>query len=1470
MNGNPPPRPPGVARKLSSAELRLGNLRRELDAEDDPAVRSAILYHMGLVYEHELRRPSDAIHIYREARRHGAGFDPAAISELRILERTADSTAVTVLLDEVAKDARHQDTRGTALIDLALRTAQWAPLLREALDHASESSSAALLFEWLADIHGDHDALRDALRAQAEAASEPALRASLWLDLAIAENEAGDIDQALGALDLASESEALAWPARSLQRLIAQQHERLDAWEAVSVAMARQLEGDAPLDPLDLSAPIEEHLPLAAWLWREAASIRLARGADPLAARAYLDAALRQTPEDPELRWQFLELAEACQDLEAARETRDWFARAAPDDPRVPAHVIRNALLRLDDPTALDPLRDVAERHPESTFAQACFDLALSRSGSVDERVNRLQRRADALEGEPRSLLLWRAARLLAEDDAPEAAQSLFSESAETSTIWRTAILRDALRAAVEARHADAVLAHAEALADADLDPDDHALVSYCRYAAASRIQEEPNESLSVLRRALGDPRNRLWAPHVARARAEAEGHAALLGEAHEALATAARDDCKVEHLLASGSAFAANQQWDDAERVLREALCHEPDDPRVVESLEGILRGAGRPDAIVALARQRARTDGDTTRSERALLRAGTSAECEGDLEAARQAYEQALDRLPQSASAALALADLGRRRKDAGMLLRAYEALSHIELGGGVPELFALRKADMLRDLEGDSSEASRQYERALEHPVTALPSAVALLSLPLARTSEEQRASAVEVLADAGASFEASENGFGTAYSSLRAALGQEGSTAGLAWVELARLAPNDALRAGTLLHGLREVRLARGEDAIDDLFILAQESGDLSAEHPEAAIAIEEVLGPGDDPELRITAFERKLRHSTALGRSVLEAARCRALVEGDRGPEAVAHISEELSRRPDDLALWETLRSAARQAGEWTLVAQACERMAPFVEGELRADLFEEAGAVRLDHLDQQQAAEDSFRAALDADPTRTMAFRRLHELLADREDGEALDALIASRLSQGGSDDRPDLLYARARLLRGFSDRPGALEALDELFIAEPEHAGALALAAEVHVSLEQWEDAVDCLQRLARAEIPDEQRRLAHLGAADFLENHLGRLEDALAELRAIDALGLADIESYLRMGSLEEGFRNEQAAIEAYRAVLGEDPAHVGAAERLASLMKGEDRSPTLALHDEALWTRVDAGHLDPALLEALRKSAHWQGSFERASAIAAVEDALEPGGSTPTRATDLGHVSTTAFWDRDADTTLEEMLRAAAPSVTESRPRANKLSADVVAARELARISERLGARFGSASISDAVRQPKAFVDRDDTLAWILPSSARDELDVKSRFVAGRLAWAVPRGGTALLELSPEKAAGLMAGIVVGARCHVAPGGPTLPAVPVKLRRADRRAVRGILEDGAVSPQALLDAARRFQRSADRAGLVASGDIAAAWSVIFGGAPTMTALRTSRRGLDLLRFWAAPDSPLWRNDA
>jgi len=547
-----------------------------------------------------------------------------------------------------------------------------------------------------------------------------------------------------------------------------------------------------------------------------------------------------------------------------------------------------------------------------------------------------------------------------------------------------------------------------------------------------------------------------------------------------------------------------------------------------------------------------------------------------------------------------------------------------------------------------------------------------------------------------------------------------------------------------------------------------------------------------------------------------------------------------------------------------------LVAQACERLARFVEGPLQADLLEEAGAVRLDCLQQHQQAEDAFRSALEADPTREIAFRRLHDLLAEREDAEGLEALVAARLALGGPKDRPDLLYERARLLRGFSDRPGALEVLDELLTSDPGHSGALALAAEVHVSLEQWEQAVDCLRRLSQSGIPDEQRRIAHLGAADFLDTRLDVKDEALAELRAVEALGLADAPTWLRIGMLEECLGHEGAAIDAYVRALDAEPTERTAAERLAELVTGPERESILRSYEDAIWDRIDAGELELTLLDDLRNAAGWRGDVKRTSAVAAVQAVLGSEGRPAPTPFDLATISVTCVLDHEADGVVEEVMRRAGHALPAARVRSKKLTSSDPVYGELERLTERFGARLGSVAATEESSQVTAGLERGGEVHWVVPQSMRNGLDPTRRFVAGRLAWAVPRGGGQLVDVSPDKAAGILAAILRACRRSVAEGEPVLPAVAVKLPRAVRKSVEEAVGRTVLEPMALVAASRRFQRGADRAGLIACGDIGAALTALSGGPPTIATLGTSERQIDLLRFWMGPESPLRGHDA
>lgn len=1474
MMGKPPPSPGEAARKRDLVESRIVNLRRELESETEPRAQAAILYEVAALYEHELDETFAAFDHYGQACAAAPSFQPALIAQLRIAERGENGYDASAIASSLVAHAGSPSVGAAALLDLALRSQDWASHLREAVARARGPAVPALILEWLAESRGDAESLRFAVHAQALHASEPSLAAALFIDLALSEIEADRPDEAIDALERACESRALLWQARSFQLRIAREHERWDVLIRAATSMARLLEdaseSDEPTDPLELPVPDAERRSMAAFLWQEAAACSEVRLEDADSAANYIDAALRLFPDRPSIRLKALRIAEKLDDEAAVRSVSDWFRANAADDPAFVGHALRRAFDAGDDLHAGEILRDAAARFPQSEYLQALNDVTAIRSGAVADRVQRFRECAEAADGEARARYLWHAAQLAESSPATESdTQFLYDGAIAAAASSKTRLVREAFGAALRAKQPDQILERCAELSQCDLEPAERSSIAFTQFYVTQHGLGSDQQAQALLRDAVRDPESLEWAPGVARAHAAWSGNETLLAEAHETQAGAACGESKLEHLSAAGQAYARSGDWSAAERVLRQASIEAPDDRYVVSLLDAVLREGGRPEDVVSLARERADGRLGTGPGELSLLLAGATAERCGNLGAAQQAYEQAFSEDPFSPSPALALLDVARRRGAADATLRAYDRLSGSALGGGVPELYALLLGDALASAESVSAKASDAYERGLEHPSSAMAAAVALLSIPSGLTSAGQRAASEEILADASASSEETAEGFDTVYGALRASLAEGTSSSGDAWLQLAALAPSESLRAAALLQGLRVTRIAQGAGAADEIFMLAQEAGVLSESQSDATTAIDEALAPGDDAEIRAHALEHKRRHSHAIGRDALDAAYCRALVEADRGDEAVALLSAAVNERPDDLSVWATLRDAARQAGHWPLVAQACERLAPFVDGSLKADLLEEAGVVRLDRLEQYQQAEDLFRTALHEDPRRDVAFRRLHDLLSAQENAEALETLVSERLALSHPQDRHDLLYERARLLRGFSDRPGALEVLDELIASEPDHPGALALAAEIHVSLEQWAEAVTCLRSLSMAGIPEEQRRVAHLGAADFLETRLGAKAEALQELRAIEALDLADAAIWAHIGRLELELGNQGAAIDAYQRALDAEPTHSDAISNLVELLDESARHRALTTFERAIWERIDEGRLDATLLDGLANAARWRGDARRAAAVHAVQLALGLASNPGVGAFDFDRVAISALWDPSANEVLGDVLRCAAPALTKARWRTKRAAPDDPICADLERICQRFGTRAGSIRLSD---EPDAVLEAersDSAVDWLAPRASKTGLDAEGRFRAGRLAWGTPQGAGQLLDDSAEKLAGKLAAILRAANCEIEPGGPVLPAAQVKLRRSVRKAVRDRVGNAEITASALIAFARSLQRSADRAGLLSSGSIAAALSTLLDANLSLNALRSSPRGLDVLRFWLDADSPLWRHD-
>ncbi|MEM7434156.1 MAG: tetratricopeptide repeat protein [Myxococcota bacterium] len=1452
-------------------ELRLDNLRRELDAETDARSQAAILYEIGILLEHDLKKPEEAASAHARAATLDPLFAPPLVASLRIAERASNSHSIEAICDAQVVAASSPILRGSALVDLALHTEDWEGLIREAIRISPATGSASLLLEWLAGKHGNDEARADALRAQAQTATDPALRGALCLDLGLAELDLGNIEKALAALSEACESIDVRWQARALSVRIAREHEVWDTFDRQARMLAAELQDERALGPNGtLGFPLDHSsaIACAAWLLEETAIRRFDDLGDPEGASEVLDEAIQLRPESLRLRLLALALAQETGDEARITVARAWFEENARAHPGFVAHRVREAVEDAGHEDALSALQAVCEANPESRYARAALDVVLAKTGSSTDRVHAWRSRSSSTGDD---LSAWRAAQLATDQGAPGVdTATLFEQAANASPSHAVSIAREKLGDAWIQHRYDQLASRCDELMGHDLDDGERATIGLCKYEALRRGVGETS-SRAWLQEAIDDPTHERWAPSIARARAACAGDLPLLIRAHEALASTTAGATRVGHLCAAAQAHARQDDWERCEQALERALEESPNDPYALSLMEGVMRESGRPEAAVSLVEKRSSSRPGAPLDELALLLAGASAERSGNLPAARHAYETALKAAPASASAALSLLDIARQQGDRAASVRAYEALALSELGGENPERFSILHADALRDAHREA-EAAEAYEAGLGSPSTSVAGALGVLTTPARATTDAQRGAAEQALQSHVVGAEPTPQQFAATYNAWRSA-GATGDTDAQAWFAWSEMAPNDTVRASTLLHGLRSASLGENANG-DDTFLMAQQAAGTAEQQLQAAVALDESLAPGDDAEFIADALEKRLRHrrsGSAGGEASEKAAFVRALVNAGRGRDAIPLLTEALDARPDDLALWETLRSAARQAEEWSWVALACDRLAQSVEGSLRADLLEEGGVVRLDQLDQAAQAEDLFRAALESDPTREVAFRRLHDILADREDSDALEALVATRLAGGHADDRSELLYERARLLRGVGEREEALSVLDELLADSPEHPGALALAAETFVSMERWEDAVARLQRLTQSNIPPAQRRMAHLGAADFLEHQLGRPTQALEELRAVDALGLAGVAVLNRMGRLSRSEDDNAGAAEAFERALGVDPMNHTAAEGIAGLPDGPSRDQTLRGFEDALFTAIDRGEADVTTWSGVRDAARWRHQTDRAAAAERLLMLFQPAGTSSQGAggqPDFGSVDAEALADHSLDERMQQLVLRGCPGLDKSRHRSrHKASEDARVMAELDSSCMRFGARRGVVRLSDDVTRPQARLNRRGEVDWLLPTAAAKGLKASFSFIAGRLTWITPRGGSVLLEATRAQATGTLAAILRAAGRDVTSDLGGIPRTDVKLSRSVRRSIGDAADGTATTLSSLHAAARWFQQSADRAGLIACQDIAAALEVILGTAEiTPDRIAESPRAIELTRFWLHPESPLW----
>lgn len=360
--------------------------------------------------------------------------------------------------------------------------------------------------------------------------------------------------------------------------------------------------------------------------------------------------------------------------------------------------------------------------------------------------------------------------------------------------------------------------------------------------------------------------------------------------------------------------------------------------------------------------------------------------------------------------------------------------------------------------------------------------------------------------------------------------------------------------------------------------------------------------------------------------------------------------ATEHFRRATDLAPEDVSGWEGLRLAAAQSDDPRLEAEACTELARRVaDNALAAALWERAGRLHQDRLEDAGRAEEAFGAALARDPTRQLAFERLYLLARGRGDDDRLLELLEVRM---GAVDNPrqlnELLWEKGRLCRRVRDEAAALQTLGQLLERDPDHLGALAMMSELCVRGRHARRAAGYLARIAaHPGAPERQRLLSGLAAADLYGQRLNAPDQALEVLQGLAETGFVTetVLERLAFAALRVGAW-EVAADSLERLLTMNVPAEgrTAAEEFLLALYRDRLDSPTRAREIARLLLEEHPTHPDAlaSLLEEPEREGYVE-LFERALDELR-EEALR--GSLPVeRITLLARLAQELGWQRTA---------------------------------------------------------------------------------------------------------------------------------------------------------------------------------------------------------------------------------
>ncbi len=1112
--------------------------------------------------------------------------------------------------------------RGELLEDRLSDHASARAAFEAAVEADPEYRPAWFALERVALRAADPELLARSLGRLAALTKDPSRRQRLLTDLAwelAGQGGAGEIDRASGCLRDAAEIEVGRWRALlELERF----GERFDRPDDVMVALegraklARDVarggpfagsSGEFSLHKLESADAAGAE---AAALFLRAARLRLAAHGDVASALGDAESAVELQPGDTRVRYAAMSLADHAGDIERASEHAAWLLAQDFGAPSLRAslyfRLAEAAAVRGAPGEATDALREALALDPTSATVRGALVEQTVVSGDALQVLLEVDRLVEAAEpGAHRAALLRvgavlalalrgaiddaaRRFRLAAEQDPAD----VISRRAQVVLLARLAASRGETEVTAAARVAaiDALLPHAtdsdekiallvERLACERYEQGDLGAAA----ATAEQLVEATGQGLWALERA-AFLRAAVGSPVAAAKWAEALGrHPGLEAHAEEA----------ADWLSLAARWLWAARETSRAQDLALEAHHIDPSDPYRAALALRMTLASGDAELALEVASRAADARAPDEEAARWLLLAAALFEAKGLSDPLRRALDHAASRAPMSPTVRSAAFAMTRWRGDAASRARLVEAALDGDEFGASEVALAVELALLRVFIDDDIDGAAGLLERASARGGSAAPASALLTALVRGGASGPDAAQTIDALQALLMALPSSDPLRVSVEIEVARALGASASTRDQAAEARALVDEDRPELAAPRLLALLDVIQREGRAGLPEALRRVADLGDAEAREATVALGLAALRARGrsadarslaaEAPDLTASRFalselsptlERAGEHaraSAARGEAMsavaksghLRSAANWASLAGD-DEAALRHAEALIAVAPGDLVALDVSRVAGRRAGRWTVVASACEELAKGVRSSARAAaLWEEAGQVALDHLGDVQVAERDLRNALDADPSRAVAYRKLREVLEARGDARALEALVTRRAGVVTEDDeRVEIYWEQARLRRSLGLREGALESALRVVAIAPGHVAARALIAEIHAASGRLQEMAEALAALAGcSDAPPAQRKAARLGAVDLYDRRLNLPSKALDQLEALVSEGHAE-ESAIERG-LEIAGRSKLWEMERRFARRLADARPVGP-ERVAGLLR------------------------------------------------------------------------------------------------------------------------------------------------------------------------------------------------------------------------------------------------------------------------------------------------------------------